>query len=60
MKNIVYHFTESTALRALVGCEVVDKRILIDPTAQRGLKVCSAISYLCNFKGYKAVISGAV
>lgn len=62
MKNIVYHFTESEALRALVGCEVdeEEKRIVINPKVQRGLKSCSAISFLRNYKGYTIAVGRAV
>ena len=59
-KNIVFNFTEIEALAALEGCQVVDKRIIIDPKVKRGLKACSAISYLCSFKGYEAIIGKAV
>lgn len=62
MKDINYHFTERTALMALVGCEadVDEKRIIMDPTVPRGLKSCSAISFLRNYKGYTIVIGKVV
>jgi hypothetical protein len=62
MKDIIYHFTERTALMALIGCEadVDEKRIVMDPTVPRGLKSCSALSFLRNHKGYTIVIGKVV
>ena len=49
-------WTENSAL-AVVNktCTVSDKIIHLEKDSTRGLQSCSAISYLCNYCGYKLI-----
>lgn len=47
-------WTENSALAFISKtCTVSDKVIHLEKDSTRGLRSCSAISYLCNHCGYK-------
>lgn len=47
-------WTENSALAVVKKtCTVSDKVIHLEKDSTRGLQSCSAISYLCNYCGYK-------
>ena len=47
-------WTEESALKVVLqSCTVDQKVIHLNPESTRGLSACSAISYLCNYCGYK-------
>ena len=49
-------WTEQSALRVVnETCTVSDKIIKLNEDSTRGLNACSAISYLCNYCGYKLI-----
>lgn len=48
------HWTENSALDVVRrSCSVDGKIIKLEEESTRGLTACSAISYLCNYCGYK-------